>query len=60
MQDYLWDGIKRDRMVWAGDMHPELMSINAVFGYNDVVPKTLDFLRDHTPLPKFMNSYNFV
>jgi len=55
MQDYLWDGIKRDRMVWAGDMHPELMTINAVFGYNEVVPKTLDFLRDHTPLPKFMN-----
>lgn len=55
MQDYLWDGIKRDRMVWAGDMHPELMAISAVFGYNDVVPKTLDFLRDNTPLPKFMN-----
>lgn len=55
MQDYLWDGIKRDRMVWAGDMHPELMTISAVFGYNEIVPKTLDFLRDHTPLPKFMN-----
>ena len=23
MQDYLWDGIKRDRLVWIGDMHPE-------------------------------------
>ncbi|WP_163712634.1 alpha-L-rhamnosidase-related protein [Mangrovibacterium lignilyticum] len=55
MQDYLWDGIKRDRMVWAGDMHPEIMTINAVFGYNEVVPKTLDFLREHTPLPNFMN-----
>jgi hypothetical protein len=55
MQDYLWDGIKRDRMVWAGDMHPELMTISNVFGYNEVVPKSLDFVRDHTPLPKFMN-----
>ena len=55
MQDYLWDGIKRDRMVWAGDMHPEIMTISNVFGYNEVVPKTLDFLRDKTPLPKFMN-----
>ncbi|HPR33523.1 MAG TPA: alpha-L-rhamnosidase C-terminal domain-containing protein [Prolixibacteraceae bacterium] len=55
MQDYLWDGIKRDRMVWAGDMHPEVMTINAVFGYHEVVPKTLDFLRETTPLPRFMN-----
>ncbi|MFC0877740.1 alpha-L-rhamnosidase C-terminal domain-containing protein [Saccharicrinis sp. FJH2] len=55
MQDYLWDGIKRDRMVWAGDMHPEVMTISTVFGYNEVVPKTLDFLKDYTPLPAFMN-----
>ena len=24
MQDYLWDGIKRDRLVWVGDLHPEV------------------------------------
>ena len=24
MQEYLWDGIKRDRAVWLGDMHPEV------------------------------------
>jgi alpha-L-rhamnosidase len=55
MQDYLWDGIKRDRMVWMGDMHPELMAINTVFGYQDIIPKSLDFGRDNTPLPKWMN-----
>jgi hypothetical protein len=55
MQEYLWDGIKRDRMIWAGDMHPEIMAINYVFGYNEVVPKSLDYLRDRTPLPRFMN-----
>jgi alpha-L-rhamnosidase len=33
MQDYLWDGIKRDRLVWIGDMHPEVSTINAVFGF---------------------------
>jgi alpha-L-rhamnosidase len=27
-QDYLWDGIKRDRLVWIGDMHPETMTIS--------------------------------
>ncbi|MFP5080526.1 alpha-L-rhamnosidase [Pedobacter sp. JCM 36344] len=55
MQDYLWDGVKRDRLVWVGDMHPEVTTINAVFGYNEVVAKSLDLSRDITPLPQWMN-----
>lgn len=55
MQEYLWDGIKRDRLVWVGDMHPEVMTINTVFGKNEVVPKSLDQARDITPLPGWMN-----
>ena len=55
MQDMLWDGIKRDRLVWIGDMHPETMVINTVFGGVDVVPISLDYVRDITPLPKWMN-----
>ena len=55
MQDYLWDGIKRDRLVWVGDMHPEVATIDAVFGSNEVVPKSLDLARDLTPLPGWMN-----
>ncbi|RFM25634.1 alpha-L-rhamnosidase-related protein [Deminuibacter soli] len=55
MQDYLWDGIKRDRLVWVGDMHPEVATINAVFGDNPAVTKSLDRSRDDTPLPQWMN-----
>ena len=55
MLDYLVDGIKRDRMVWGGDMHPEIMTISNVFGYNDIVPKSLDLARDNAPLPKYIN-----
>ena len=55
MQDYLWDGIKRDRLVWIGDMHPETMVISTVFGGDGIVPRSLDFVRDDTPLPKWMN-----
>lgn len=55
MQEYLWDGIKRDRLVWLGDMHPEVMTVNTVFGYNEVVPKSLDLIREATPLPDWMN-----
>lgn len=55
MQEYLWDGIKRDRLVWIGDMHPEVSTINAVFGYNDVVPRSLDLTREITPVSQWMN-----
>lgn len=55
MQDFLWDGIKRDRLVWVGDMHPEVMTVNTVFGDNEVVKKSLDLARDDTPLPGWMN-----
>lgn len=55
MQEYLWDGIKRDRLVWIGDMHPETMVINTVFGQTDIVPRSLDLVRDTTPLPRWMN-----
>lgn len=55
MQDYLWDGIKRDRLVWLGDMHPEVAVINTVFGYNPIVPESLDLIRDVTPVTEWMN-----
>lgn len=55
MQEYVWDGIKRDRLVWIGDMHPETRVISTVFGAQDVVPRSLDFVRDGTPLPGWMN-----
>ncbi len=55
MQEYLWDGIKRDRLVWLGDMHPEVATINAVFGFNEVVPRSLDLIRDVTPPTQWMN-----
>ena len=55
MQEYLWDGIKRDRLVWIGDMHPEVSTIDAVFGFNEVVPRSLDLTRDVTPVTQWMN-----
>jgi alpha-L-rhamnosidase len=64
MQDYVWDGIKRDRLVWLGDMHPETRVILSVFGADGVkvLTDSLDYARDRTPLPRWMNgmiSYSF-
>lgn len=55
IQNYVWDGIKRDRLVWIGDMHPETMTIGSVFGAISMVPASLDLVRDETPLPGWMN-----
>ena len=54
MQEYVWDGIKRDRLVWIGDIHPETSTIQAVFGYDESVEKSLDLARDESPLPRMM------
>ncbi|MBE6359735.1 MAG: alpha-L-rhamnosidase [Lentisphaerae bacterium] len=56
MQEYILDGVKRDRLVWMGDMHPEVTVINYIFGNQPVVKKSLDYIRNRAPLPEYMNS----
>lgn len=56
MHDFIWDGVKRDRLVWIGDMHPEVSVVSAVFGDVECVKKSLDFARDTTPIGKWMNN----
>lgn len=46
MHEYLWDGAKRDRLIWIGDMHPETSVIQAVFGDDECVRNSLDLIRD--------------
>ncbi len=55
-QEYIWDGIKRDRLVWMGDMHPEIMAVAAVFGAQDVVNKSMDYMRATTAADRWMNN----
>ena len=53
---YIWDGIKRDRLVWAGDLAPEVMALTAIYGRLPVIENTIDMLTDIAPLPKYMNA----
>ncbi len=55
MQDYLYDGIKRDRMVWLGDVYPEARTVMSVFNDTDCVEKTLAFVPEHTPAGEWFN-----
>ncbi len=54
---YVWDGIKRDRLVWIGDMHPEMMALTTLYGRVKEFEKSLDFVRKQTPLPNWMNNF---
>lgn len=54
---YLWDGVKRDRLVWIGDIHPEMLALTTLYGRLSILEKSLDFVKAQTPLPNWMNGY---
>ena len=49
MQDFLYDGAKRDRIVWMGDMHPEIKTILCAFSDTSIIPDSLEFILRQTP-----------
>ena len=55
MQNMLWDGIKRDKLVWIGDMHPEMLTIKCVFGYDKCIEDGLNHAVNYFKLPEFIN-----
>ena len=56
MQNMLWDGIKRDRLVWIGDMYPEMLTIRTVFGDCDIIDDCMKFVGESNPLPRWTNN----
>ena len=53
---HIWDGIKRDRLVWCGDLHPEILTSLYLFGDNEHIKNSLRFLRDSTPRGQWINT----
>ena len=53
--EYVWDGIKRDRLVWAGDLYSEMIALTTIYGRLKKVEDTINFSRKNTPLPAWMN-----
>lgn len=51
----VWDGAKRDRLVWIGDIHPEMLGLLSLYGEQNCIKNSLRFIREQTPLPAFMN-----
>lgn len=63
LQNYMiWDGIKRDRLVWIGDLHPETLGLLYTTGDIENIENCLDFSVNGTPPTEWMNgltSYSF-
>lgn len=53
---YFWDGVKRDRLVWIGDLYPEMKAAHYLYGDVPETVNSLDFVKAETPLPKWMNN----
>lgn len=53
---YLWDGIKRDRIVWMGDTNPEIRALNCMFASCPNVEASLAFVLRHTPAGGWINN----
>ena len=58
MQDYILDGVKRDRLVWGGDLNPEAMVILRTYGNVSVLRETLELLRTDTLAGEFINGFS--
>ena len=56
MQTMLWDGIKRDKLVWMGDMYPEMKTIACLYGYDKCIDDALDFVVKQYRLPEYINN----
>lgn len=56
--EYVWDGIKRDRLVWMGDMHPEMLALTALYGKSPAMERSIDLMiRRDAPLGRWMNTF---
>lgn len=57
LQNELWDGIKRDRLIWIGDLAPELKTIKYVFGEVPQIYSALETSARVAPLPRWINGH---
>ena len=46
---YVLDGIKRDRLVWIGDIHPEMLALTTLYGRVVQIENSLNFMVPKTP-----------
>lgn len=45
----IWDGIKRDKSVWIGDLHPEMLTVSQLYGAIPQIKNSLSFVKYYVP-----------
>ena len=58
MQDYIYDGAKRDRIVWMGDLHPEIKGILCGFSDHSIIRDSFELLIHQAPADHPMNGFH--
>ncbi len=56
VQNRIWDGIKRDRLVWIGDMEPEIHSLLHLYGHIEQIDQTIETAKISNPMPCWINN----
>ena len=55
VQNRIWDGIKRDRLVWIGDMEPEIHALLKIYGHIQEIDETIETAKISNPMPCWIN-----
>lgn len=55
--EYVWDGVKRDRLVWYGDLHPEMLALTTLYGRTKQIENSINLARKEYPLPAWLNNF---
>lgn len=53
---FLWDGIKRDRLVWVGDLYPMIRVAYCLYGDLPEIRNSLSFAQREGMPPKWINN----
>lgn len=52
----LYDGVKRDRLVWIADIHPEELAYLGLYNDYSFIKNSIEHLIAQTELPRYMNN----
>ena len=54
---YFWDGVKRDRLVWIGDLYPEMKAAHCLYGEVPETENSLLFAESECPVGAWIGGF---
>lgn len=53
---FIWDGVKRDRLIWCGDLNPEILVSAEFLGAREAISNALEYLADDSKNSAWINN----